>query len=181
MTQRKLRRLDKHFNDGKLDVWTNILTTQQKLRCLDNHFNGPMKTQMSGQTSAMQRGVSTFCYSASVLHCLPVSKVFKIFDNFFNGLHISVFSLLHICFSLCKVLTTYSISLKWTSFTFKIFSNAPSPSPQKYQHSWKEMRNFTWFVQMFFQKGWDAIPGRGHPVLSANHEGEILLLAFHTI
>lgn len=30
---------------------------------------------MSGQTSAMQRGVSTFCYSASVLHCLPVSKV----------------------------------------------------------------------------------------------------------
>jgi len=30
---------------------------------------------MSGQASATQRGLSTFCYSASVLHCLPVSKV----------------------------------------------------------------------------------------------------------
>lgn len=30
---------------------------------------------MSGQVSATQRGLSTFCYSASVLHCLPVSKV----------------------------------------------------------------------------------------------------------
>jgi len=30
---------------------------------------------MSGKASAKQRGLSTFCYSASVLHCLPVSKV----------------------------------------------------------------------------------------------------------
>jgi len=28
-----------------------------------------------GEVSAAQRGLSTFCYSASVLHCLPVSKV----------------------------------------------------------------------------------------------------------
>ena len=38
---------------------------------------------MSGQASATQRGLSTFCYSASVLHCLPVSKVFKIFSHFY--------------------------------------------------------------------------------------------------
>jgi len=30
---------------------------------------------MSGEGAATQRGLSTFCYSASVLHCLPVSKV----------------------------------------------------------------------------------------------------------